>query len=55
MFTRTLSLRRWFVAVIVAALLAVTALYGPVALELAGVAAGTPVYACQGLNSGGGC
>lgn len=53
MFTRTLSLRRWFVAMIVAALLAVTALYGPVALELAGVAASTPVYACT--HSSGGC
>ncbi len=46
--------RRWIIALFVAALVAVTAAYGPVALEMAGVEAGTPVYACQGPG-GGGC
>ena len=45
--------RRWIIALFVAALVAVTAAYGPVALEMAGVEAGTPVYACQ--SPGGGC
>ena len=45
--------RRWIVALIIAALIAVTAAYGPVALEMAGVEAGTPVYACQ--SPSGGC
>lgn len=47
------NIRRWIVALIVAVLVAVTAAYGPVALEMAGVAAGTPVYACH--SPGGGC
>ena len=46
--------RRWLIALLVAALVAVTAAYGPVALEMAGVEAGTPVYACQ-AGGGGGC
>ena len=45
--------RRLLIAVLVAAQLAVTTAYGPVALEMAGVAAGTPVYACNA--PGGGC
>ena len=44
--------RRWLIALLVAALVAVTAAYGPVALEMAGVAAGTPVYACTGPSGG---
>ena len=54
MTTGLQTVRRSLVALIVAALLAVTAAYGPVALELAGVEAGTPVYACQS-QGGGGC
>ncbi|MEZ4614300.1 MAG: hypothetical protein R2867_02120 [Caldilineaceae bacterium] len=45
--------RRWIVALVVAMLIAVTAAYAPIALELAGVKAGTPVYACN--QPGGGC
>lgn len=46
--------RRWFVAVLVAAMVVITAAYGPVLLnEVAGVSVSTPVYACNG--AGGGC
>ncbi|MBX3011638.1 MAG: hypothetical protein KF832_09015 [Caldilineaceae bacterium] len=46
--------RRWFVALMVAALIALTAAYGPVFLtEVAGVNAVTPAYACN--QPGGGC
>ena len=51
----TLSIaRRFVVALIIAALVAMTVAFGPVALEqVAGVDAGTSVFACQG--PGGGC
>lgn len=52
MTTGLQTVRRSLVALIVAALLAVTAAYGPVALEMAGVEAGTPVYACTGPSGG---
>lgn len=46
--------RRWIVAFLFAAMLAVTAAYGPILLhEVAGVSVGTPVYACN--SPGGGC
>jgi hypothetical protein len=45
--------RRWIIAFVVATLVVVTAAYGPVALEMAGIEAGTPVYACQ--SPAGGC
>ena len=51
MITGLQNTRRWIVAIVVAMLIAVTAAYGPVALEMAGVEAGTPVYACT-HNSG---
>jgi len=46
--------RRWIVTFLVAALISVTSTYGPVLLhEMAGIAVGAPVYACQ--QNGGGC
>ena len=50
----TLSIaRRGIVALLIAALVAVTVAFGPVALEqVAGIDAGTSVFAC-GNNSGG--
>ncbi len=54
MITGLQNTRRLIIALVVATLIAVTAAYGPVALEMAGVEAGTPVYACQGPG-GGGC
>ncbi len=54
MNTTFVSTRRWLAALIVAAVVAVTAAYGPVLLsEGAGMDAGTPVYACNA--AGGGC
>lgn len=53
MTTGLQNTRRWIVALVIATLIAVTAAYGPVALEMAGVKAATPVYACQG--PAGGC
>jgi hypothetical protein len=53
MTTALQNSRRWIVTLIIATLVAVTAAYGPVALEMAGVEAGTPVYACN--SPGGGC
>ena len=47
--------RRWIVALVVATLIAVTAAYGPVALELAGVEVGTSVYACGHTSGTGDC
>ena len=47
--------RRWMVALIMVAVIAVTTTYGPVLLqEVAGVTVATPVYACQ-AGGGGGC
>ena len=47
--------RRSIVALIITALLALSAAYGPVMLdEVAGIEAGTPAFACQG-SGGGGC
>ena len=46
--------RRWIVALLVAAMVAVTAAYGPVLLEeVASLSVSTPVYACN--QHGGGC
>ncbi len=44
--------RRWIVALVVAALIAVTAAYGPVALEMAGIEAATAAYACNPPGAG---
>ena len=47
--------RRWLVALLVAALVVVTAAYGPVLFdEVAGVSVSAPVYACQPAG-GAGC
>lgn len=54
MTTGLQNTRRWIVALVIATLVAVTAAYGPVALEMAGVEAGTSVYACE-AGGGGGC
>jgi hypothetical protein len=45
--------RRWIVALVIVTLMAAMAAYGPVALNMAGVEAGTPLYACS--HTGGGC
>ncbi len=45
--------RRWIVALIVAAIMALTIAYGPVFLtEVAGVSASTPAYACNPPGAG---
>jgi|GEM_PF-2053075 len=47
--------RRWIVALIVTAMVAVTLAYGPVLLdEVAGISVSTPAYACQPAG-GAGC
>ena len=53
MTTGMQTTRRWIVALVIAAMVAVTAAYGPVALEVAGVEAGTPAFACG--HNGTGC
>lgn len=53
MITGLQKSRRWIVALVIATIIAVTATYGPVALELAGIEAGTPAYACN--QPGAGC
>ena len=46
--------RRWIVAFLLAAMVAVTAAYGPILFhETVGMSVGTPIYACQ--QNGGGC
>jgi hypothetical protein len=46
--------RRWIVTFLLAAMIAVTAAYGPVLLyEVAGVSVSMPAYACN--SPGGGC
>jgi len=46
--------RRWFMPLIVAALVAVMVAFGPVLVEqVAGVSVSTPAYAC--IPTGGGC
>lgn len=49
------SSRRWMLGFLVAVLVALSAVYTPIALqELAGVTATTAAYACTGPQSGGG-
>lgn len=53
MITGLQKSRRWLVALTIATFVALSAAYAPVALEMAGIAAGTPVYACN--QPGAGC
>ncbi len=55
MTTGMQNIRCWVVAMTLAVVMAVTATYGPVALELAGIAVGTPVYACSHSSGTGDC
>lgn len=55
MTTGMQTVRRSFVAFIVAALVAVAAAYGPVALEVAGFDGGTAAYACSHQTGTGDC